>query len=291
MKKYKTDQDTTCTSKSENLGGGPYESCILRVQMDGKSPKGFRKLSWGAFIIFWTGEAMKKTFIFYSDRIDYTENMSNEEKWVLFQAILDYQNGKEITNDNVVIRMIFPRIQKQLDEDMKKRQEEKNKRSEAWKKGMEKRWGGVDNSVIKNITKHKRVKKTITKITDNVNDWFILEDISLIEEYEEVREFIDIQKTNITWVKYQIDEKWNEYYKIQYEEYKKLLKDVAKKNLTRKDMATVLKFISEDSFRKTNIGSIIKLRSKNKEWVPYRVVMIGQMQKKLQSQRPVYDLK
>ena len=81
---------------------------------------------------------------------------------------------------------------------------------------MEKRWGGSDNSVIKNITKDKKVKKTITKITDNVNvnDWFILEDISLIEEYVEVREFIDIQKTNITWGKYQIDEKWNKYYKI-----------------------------------------------------------------------------
>ena len=108
---------------------------------------------------------MKKTFIFYSDRIDYTEWMTNEEKGILFQTILDYQNWKDITNDNIVIRMLFPRIKKQLDDDNKKRLEEKESRSKAWKLWMEKRWN-KNNSVI---TNDNSVIKSITKITDNVN--------------------------------------------------------------------------------------------------------------------------
>jgi len=109
---------------------------------------------------------MKKTFIFYSDWIDYTEQMTNEEKWILFQTILDYQNWKDITDDNIVIRMLFPRIKKQLDDDNKKWLEEKESRSKAGKLWMEKRWN-KDNSVI---TNDNNVIEKITKITDNVND-------------------------------------------------------------------------------------------------------------------------
>ena len=113
--------------------------------------------------------SMKKTFIFYTDWIDYTEEMTNEEKWILFQAILDHENWKPITNDNIVIRMIFPRIKKQLDEDKKKWQEEKKKRSEAGKKWMKSRWwvDKTNNNTV--ITNNKSVIKDITKITDNDN--------------------------------------------------------------------------------------------------------------------------
>jgi hypothetical protein len=35
---------------------------------------------------------MKKTFVFYNDRQDYTEEMTLEEKGLFLQVILDYQN-------------------------------------------------------------------------------------------------------------------------------------------------------------------------------------------------------
>lgn len=109
---------------------------------------------------------MKKTFIFYTDWIDYTDSMTLEEKWLLFQIILDYQNWKEVTSDNSVIRVLRPRIKKQLDENNEKWEEERKKRSKAGKKWMKSRWKVENESITNNNT----VIKNITNITDNVND-------------------------------------------------------------------------------------------------------------------------
>ena len=250
--------------------------------------------------------ALKNGFLLYGTQWDTIKLLSQGERAELLEVIylyhirsIDWEIYDAEGNPYIMspkVELVFSMIKTQFEIDEQKYEKIIERNKSNWKK-----WGRPKVESQKKPKKPSGLsgnpKKPKKADNDNVNDnglvlsWDSIPLIEWEEVYEEVREFIDIQKTNITWVKYQIDEKWNEYYKIQYEEYKKLLKDVAKKNLTRKDMATVLKFISEDSFRKTNIGSIIKLRSKNKEWVPYRVVMIGQMQKKLQSQRPVYDLK
>ena len=77
---------------------------------------------------------MKKTFIFYADWIDYTQEMTNEEKGVFLQTILDYQNGGTGNTIDRRITFVWSRIKKQLDQDNKKRDDEVTKRSEAGKK-------------------------------------------------------------------------------------------------------------------------------------------------------------
>ena len=41
---------------------------------------------------------------------------------------------------------------------------------------------------------------------------------------------------------------------------------------------TVLAYIKQDNFRKNQIQSISKLRKKNKDWIPYIVVMMEKIQ-------------
>lgn len=107
---------------------------------------------------------MKKTFIFYSDWIDYTEEMSLEEKWLFLQTILDYQHWKELP-DLWSIKFIWSRVKKQLDEDNTKWSEEIEKRRMAWIEGNKKRWGNRTSSqVIASATNYSQV------IADNDND-------------------------------------------------------------------------------------------------------------------------
>lgn len=234
---------------------------------------------------------MKKTFIFYSDRIDYTEWMTNEEKGILFQTILDYQNWKDITSDNIVIRMLFPRIKKQLDDDNKKRLEEKESRSKAWKLWMEKRWNNNnsvitnDNSVIKSITKITDNVNVNVNVNDNVNDNTLKESNLYIKGVED---FIIFQKDNIPWIKYQIEKQWEDnYLQKQYQAYNKI---ISTNKITPLNLDRILEFVKQDKFRNKNIWSITKLLDKNKEWVPYWVVMIDKIKTKIDESPKVFKI-
>lgn len=234
---------------------------------------------------------MKKTFIFYSDRIDYTEWMTNEEKGILFQTILDYQNWKDITSDNIVIRMLFPRIKKQLDDDNKKRLEEKESRSKAWKLWMEKRWNNNnsvitnDNSVIKSITKITDNVNVNVNVNDNVNDNTLKESNLYIKGVED---FILFQKDNIPWIRYQIEKQWEyNYLQKQYQAYNKI---ISTNKITPLNLDRILEFVKQDKFRNKNIWSITKLLDKNKEWVPYRVVMIDKIKTKIDESPKVFKI-
>lgn len=104
---------------------------------------------------------MKKTFVFYNDRQDYTEEMSLEEKGLFLQVILDYQNWKELW-DLWSIKFIRSRVKKQLDQDNMKRSEEIEKRKASWRL-----WWLAKS-------KRKQVLASASKwkhhLADNVND-------------------------------------------------------------------------------------------------------------------------
>ena len=85
----------------------------------------------------------------------------------LFRAIFEYQLNGRTDVDNE-IRIAFEFIKNQLDIDADKWKDEKQKRSEAGKKGMAKRWN-KDKIAITNNNKDNTVINAITKITDNVN--------------------------------------------------------------------------------------------------------------------------
>lgn len=120
----------------------------------------------------------KKSFLIYLDYKEHFDLLTDEQLGMLMRAIMEYEStGKEPKIDGV-LKMAFSFIKKQLDRDREKWKEEKNKKSEAGKKGMAKRWAKTgkdntdnnDNGVITKDNTDNNDKNAITEITvtDNV---------------------------------------------------------------------------------------------------------------------------
>lgn len=116
----------------------------------------------------------KNSFLIYTDYQEQFELLTDEQAGKLIKAIIEYEKTGKIVELDGMTNMAFSFIKTQLDRDREKWQEEKQKRSEAGKRGMSKRWGHSkqDNSVT-NVTtednKNNSVKNEITNITDNVD--------------------------------------------------------------------------------------------------------------------------
>lgn len=112
---------------------------------------------------------MKDSFILYNSFYEPIKSLKNEQLGKLLRAIFDYTINGEITQDSEIM-VAFMFIKNQIDLDSKKWEEEKTKRSEAGKKGMQNRWHNKDNNVITKDNNDNSVINAITNITDNVNE-------------------------------------------------------------------------------------------------------------------------
>lgn len=140
----------------------------------------------------------KNSFILYTTYAEILQDLSMEEMGYIFKAILDYKANGEISDLPKQLKTIFKFIKNQLDIDNDKWEQIKQARSEAGKKGNEKRWGkSIDNqeenhknnkgkNVIANIdkqsqsiTNNRKTSQNIAKVSqkshnendnENVND-------------------------------------------------------------------------------------------------------------------------
>lgn len=104
----------------------------------------------------------KNSFLIYLDYQEQFEMLTDEQAGQLIKAIIKYEKTGEIMQLDNVTKMAFSFIKTQLDKDREKWQEEKQRRSEAGKKGMAKRWNN-DNNVITDDNKNNSVKSVITR--------------------------------------------------------------------------------------------------------------------------------
>jgi hypothetical protein len=120
----------------------------------------------------------KNSFILYCDLIHTVEQMPDDKAGLLFKHILRYVNDKNPITDDLIIQLTFEPVKQQLKRDLKAWENERLQRSEAGKKGMERRWNkqNAENDENKSITAHNTVItkdntviNAITKITDTVN--------------------------------------------------------------------------------------------------------------------------
>ena len=110
----------------------------------------------------------KKSFVLYADLLDNIEHLTNEEKGILFNHLLEYVNDKNpILEDRLLVTAWKP-IEKQLKRDLKKFEEVKTKRSESGKRSAELRALKVNEQTSTNSTSVESVKQTSTNPTDNV---------------------------------------------------------------------------------------------------------------------------
>lgn len=86
---------------------------------------------------------------------------------------------------------------------------------------------------------------------------------------EEMREFIEDSYRNYPSVRYQMDKRWSNFVECNLKDRDKL-----KEEYGEETVKTVLRFVKQDPFRCKQIQTVGKLRKKNKDWVPYMVVMM-----------------
>lgn len=114
----------------------------------------------------------KKSFVLYADLIKSIEHLTNEEKGVLFNHLLEYVNDKKPVLEDRLILTAWKPIELQLKRDLVKFEEVKAKRSEAGKRSAELRALKVDEQTSTNPTSVESDEQTSTNPTDNdsVND-------------------------------------------------------------------------------------------------------------------------
>lgn len=110
----------------------------------------------------------KKSFILYTDLIHSFEGMTDDEAGKLIKHLLRYVNDLNPEPIDRVTGLLFEPIKQQLKRDLEKWSNERKGRSDAGKKGMEKRWAD-HNKQKQEITKDNNVIENITNITDNVS--------------------------------------------------------------------------------------------------------------------------
>jgi len=116
--------------------------------------------------------------------LEYIKNarLNDADSWVIMNALIEYdKTGKEPVFINPVLTGLFAAIKYDLDENRGKWDEAIKAKSEAGKKGMEKRWGeksqsitvdskdNTDNTCYKNITEITPVTPVIENITEVTN--------------------------------------------------------------------------------------------------------------------------
>lgn len=129
----------------------------------------------------------KKSFLLYADITHTIEHLTNEEKGVLFQHLLDYVNDKNPKLDDRFLLVAWTPIERQLKRDLKRYEETIEKRSNSGILGNLKRWnadlynkvvdGEINLKEAESIAKHRKTSQSdstpshpIAKIAVNVND-------------------------------------------------------------------------------------------------------------------------
>ena len=115
----------------------------------------------------------KRTFVECKDWISYTEEMSDEDAWKCWKAILKFQNWLDVWELPYAVKIVFKHIMNFFKEQDESYQEILEKRSEAWKK-----WGRPTKEKTKkaNAFSWKQIKTKVTKqkLTDTVTDTEII---------------------------------------------------------------------------------------------------------------------
>lgn len=105
----------------------------------------------------------KNSFILYHDQKEVIDELDDEQAGKLIKAIYEYNVNKKLTLTGA-LKLVFIPFKNSFDRNDDKWDDIVKKRSEAGKKGMEKRW-----KTEQNITNDNKCYQTITNITDSVS--------------------------------------------------------------------------------------------------------------------------
>ena len=126
---------------------------------------------------------MKNSFVLYTEINEVLKELTNEEKGIIFQAILDYQISGEAPTLPKDLKLFFITIKTDLDKNNAKYLETVEKRKEAGRKGGEAK-GSKSKQNVANLANAKNGKQNVANLAnvanlpdndnDNVNDNVLL---------------------------------------------------------------------------------------------------------------------
>ena len=112
----------------------------------------------------------KVRFYVYTEWKQILDDFNTEQKALWLDWLFDYVNDNNpLFPDDPLVKMFCKITKTQLKKDLQSWEDERQKRSEAGKKGMAVRWNNndnTDNNVITNDNKNNNVINAITNITD-----------------------------------------------------------------------------------------------------------------------------
>ena len=118
----------------------------------------------------------KKSFVLYADIIKNIEHLTNEEKGVLFQHLLEYVNDLNPVLEDRLLLTAWKPIETNLKRDLKKYEEKRKQWSEAGKRSAELRKVKKNQRTLTNV----EGRSTVSTVNDNVNDNVNVNDINNI---------------------------------------------------------------------------------------------------------------
>jgi dihydroneopterin aldolase len=195
----------------------------------------------------------KKSFVLYADLIKSIEHLTNEEKGILFNHLLEYVNDMNpILEDRLVLTAWKP-IELQLKRDLIKFEVVKAKRSDAGKRSAELRALKNDEQNSTNSTSVDFVQQTSTNST--VNDNVNVNDICNTNiTSNDVSQSINWQKLII-----QFNELYNKKTLSISEKVKSSFKARIKEGYTKENIVEVMDNIKKDTFHIENAFNYVTL--------------------------------
>jgi len=169
----------------------------------------------------------KKSFLLYTDLIHTVKKLNDQQAGKLFKHVLEYVNDLNPQTDDILLQVCFEPIRQSLKRDLQKYENIREKKSEAGKKGANKRWQKIadDSTAIKPMAN--------IAVNDSVSDSDIYKSFAHLSISEK-----EFKKLEVDYTKQQIDEtleaienfKNNTKYKSLYLTAKNWLKKLPKEN-------------------------------------------------------------
>ena len=212
---------------------------------------------------------MKDTFVLCKDRISYTEEMSNEDRGILLDVIMKYQNWIDIWDPPYAVKIVFSHIKRFFEKQQDNYNEICEKNKENVKKRRDKNKEVKPNDTVVYERKKKIRSDTKPYLTDtdtilstNVDNNNISKDILYNKEKwikkfwnEEINEIMEIIKKYNDWVINWSDWKQRQFANNLIKKIKQI-KSVEEWKYTRQAIIElILNTIKDEPYHNTKISS------------------------------------
>ena len=107
----------------------------------------------------------KKSFLLYTDLIHTVKKLNDQQAGKLFKHVLEYVNDLNPQTDDILLQVCFEPIRQSLKRDLQKYENIREKKSEAGKKGANKRW----QKIADDSTAIKPMANIAVSVSDSVN--------------------------------------------------------------------------------------------------------------------------